>query len=357
MSKYNIKHLPKSQIEVSLEITPEEIAASYKKTLQKFVGSTQVKGFRKGKAPVAMVEATVGRDRLYEDALNAVIPEQLETSLNEEAKKNPDQRFIILDYPQFKIANEWKGQEPLNVTATCSIYPKIDLGKVSSSLKVKRETLTDPTQDQIDDATLKIFEQYKNIKAQQDKEQVVRKDLSVENPESSEVLMDDDFAKAAGAKDLEELKKMISEELKYEQQTKLERDFEEAMLKKALELVEIDLPDILVNEELNRIENRFKTQLDRLGITFESYLANENKTAEVVRNEWLIKAQENTKIALLLNEWRVFNNLVITEEEISRVMPKSSDKKVSDQEYQSIVYMLGQTKSLQHLKDHVSTSE
>lgn len=359
MSKYSIKHLPKSQIEVTLEIDQSDINSSYQKSLKKFVNRAEVKGFRKGKAPASLVESTVGKDKIYEDAINLAIPEQLEVSLNQEAKLKPDQRFIVLDYPQFNLTQEPKGLEPLIVSAICSLYPNIDLTNLIDKIKVNRQTTSDPTGEEIQSSIDKIFEQYKNIKSQHDKEQIVGKEKIIDaNGDSvrvnKEVLMDDNFAKAAGSKDLEDLRLLVKEELKYEAQNKVERDFENDLIKKSSELVVVDMPDVLVKEELTRIEQRFKSQLDRLGMTFESYLSNENKTLEQIHLEWTSRAEENTKIALILNEWRIKNNLVITQEEIDRVAPK--DKKISQQEYESIVYMLGQSKSLQHLKDHALKS-
>ena len=70
MSKYVVKHQPKSVIEVKMEISSAEITEAYKRALKKRALSVAISGFRKGKAPENMVEDYIGKEKIYEEALS-----------------------------------------------------------------------------------------------------------------------------------------------------------------------------------------------------------------------------------------------------------------------------------------------
>ncbi len=360
MSNYIVSRLPKSKVKVEMQIPKEELEKAYQKALTKIAGETNLRGFRKGKAPKEMVESAVGQEKVYEEALNRQLPRELEKALKEESEKNKDERFIVLDYPKFNLAKEWKPGEDLNVTAECTLYPKVDIKKLAVDLKVKKELAPEITDTQVDESIAKIFEQYKKIKAEDAKkasENVIKNEVnnssgdSLNTIDTENIAMDDVFAQAAGAKNMDDLKVLVRSELQYESTSKVEKDFEDQVIKKMLDLVDIDVPDMLIDEEVARIEERFRTQLSRIGTTLENYLEVENKTADDIKNEWNSKAIENTKVALILNELKTEKDLPITEEEIQMVAVQNGVKNsMTEQQYTSIKYLLGQSKALQEAK-------
>jgi trigger factor len=369
MSNYVVSRLPKSKIKVEMHISKEELERAYKKALIKITNDTHLRGFRKGKAPQEMVEGAVGQEKIYEEALNRQLPKELELALKEEAEKNKDDRFIVLDYPKFNLAKEWKPGEDLDVTAECTLYPKVNIEKLEKELKVKKDEATEVTTEQVEESIAKIFEQYKKIKTEDRKnaaENVLKNkaeivsasgDILVQK-DAEEVAMDDAFAQAAGAKDIEDLKTLVKSELKYEASTSVEKEYEDKVIKRMLELVEIDVPDMLVEEEVARIEDRFKMQLERIGTSLENYLTVENKTIEDIKKEWSERALENTKVALILNEIKVQKNLPVSEEEIKMLAMQNGVKnQMTEQQHTSIKYLLGQSKALQEAKKMAETSQ
>jgi trigger factor len=362
MSNYVVSRLPKSKIKVEMHISKEELETAYKKALNRITQETHLKGFRRGKAPQEMVEGAVGQEKIYEEALNRELPRQLETALKAEAEKNKDDRFIVLDYPKFNLANEWKPGEDLDVTAECTLYPKVAIDKLEKELKIKKDEAKDVTDEQVNESIEKIFEQYKKIKAEDQKkasENVLEKKTEIVDvqggslipSESEKIAMDDAFAQAAGAKDMEDLKTLVKSELKYESTTAVEKEYEDKVIKKMLELVEIDVPEMLVDEEVARIEERFKTQLERIGTSLENYLTVENKTLDDIKKEWSERALENTKVALILNEIKVQKDLPVSEEEIRMLAMQNGVKnQITEQQHTSIKYLIGQSKALQEAK-------
>ncbi len=349
MSTYAVSRLPKSKIKVEMQLSKDEIENAYKKALTKITEETQLRGFRKGKAPKEMVESTVGGEKIYEEAFNRMLPRELEKALKAEAEKNKDERFIVLDYPKFDLGKQWKPGEDLEVTAECTLYPKVNIKKLEKELKVKKGEAKQVADTEVEESIAKIFEQYKKIKEEDNKkaaENVVEK-----NAAFVELAMDDDFAQAAGAKNMEDLRAMVKAELGHEASNTVEKEFEDKVIKKMLQLVEVEVPDMLVDEETARIEDRFKSQLERIGTTLENYLKIENKTSEDIKKEWSERALENTKVALILNEIKVEKDLPISEEEIKMVaMQNGVRNEMTEQQYTSIKYLLGQSKALQEAK-------
>ncbi|MDQ3098238.1 MAG: hypothetical protein M3Q44_00640 [bacterium] len=369
MSNYVVSRLPKSKIKVEMHISKEELENAYKKALTRVTNETHLKGFRKGKAPQEMVEGVVGQEKIYEEALNRELPKQLETALKEESEKNKDDRFIVLDYPKFNLAKEWKPGEDLDVSAECTLYPKVNIERLEKDLKIKKEDAKEVGEEQVKESVDKIFEQYKKIKEEDNKkasENVIDKKTEIVDAQGNilaqkdaeKVEMDDAFAQAAGAKDMENLRSLVKSELNHESTTVIEKDYEDKVIKRMLELVEIDVPDMLVDEEVARIEERFKSQLERIGTSLENYLTVENKTIEDIKKEWSDRALENTKVALILNEIKVQKDLPVSEEEIRMLAMQNGVKnQMTEQQHTSIKYLIGQSKALQEAKKMAETTQ
>ena len=60
---------------LTVEMEPDEVEASLERSYHRLVSKTAVPGFRKGKAPRAILERYIGKENLLEDALNSLLPE------------------------------------------------------------------------------------------------------------------------------------------------------------------------------------------------------------------------------------------------------------------------------------------
>lgn len=367
MTQSAVSFLPKSIIEVKLNIPPQEIQQYYEKSLSEEVKKVQLPGFRKGRAPRGMVESHVGKEKIYEKAINTMITSEFEKALKEAQEKN-NQRIFLLEPPRYNIDEKWKIGESLKVTVNCAIYPKVDISKVMQKIQVKRNQPEETSATDVEAAIDRIFDQYKKIKekeAEEKEKNILRKRGLQENDvntkeenkeEEKRIEKDDTFAQAAGAQNMHELKEAIRKEIEEEKARAAERAFEEEVIKEAQKYLEIDIPDILINEELDRIEQRFKQQLKRLGLTFEKYIDEiEKKTEEDIRNEWYQHARENTAIALLLQQIRIENNIEVTQEEVNmftnnNITKKGAKNQLTATEVNTIAYIVGQVKALNELK-------
>lgn len=78
-----VENLEKSMAKLTIEVSAEQFEAAMQKAYIKNKGRIQLPGFRKGKAPRAMIEKMYGAGIFYEDAANEIIPEAYEEAAKE----------------------------------------------------------------------------------------------------------------------------------------------------------------------------------------------------------------------------------------------------------------------------------
>lgn len=72
-----------SQAFLTIEMEPAEMEEGMQDAYMHLVQTTNVPGFRKGKAPRALVERTVGKGRMLEEAIDHIVPKAYEKALEE----------------------------------------------------------------------------------------------------------------------------------------------------------------------------------------------------------------------------------------------------------------------------------
>lgn len=130
--------------------------------------------------------------------------------------------------------------------------------------------------------------------------------------------VDDKFAQGIGVKDLKTLKSDIEKSL-FEDLLKQNRiDFQEKMIDKLIGDVEIDVPIVLIQEEIDSMIKNLEKRLSNTGITLERYLEQIKKTKEDLKKEWQPEAEKRIKIALILDKIARKENIKVSEEEIDK---------------------------------------
>ena len=76
------------------------------------------------------------------------------------------------------------------------------------------------------------------------------------------------------------------------------------------------MPDILVDDEVNRIMGRLNSQLEQQGRKLEDYLREQNTTLEALRAKFRPQAEKNVKVTLIMDEIGKSEKIQITQEEI-----------------------------------------
>ena len=351
--------------EVKLEFTieaakfDEAIKTVYSKNAKYF----NIPGFRKGKAPMNIVERYYGDEIFYEDAFNEVVPEVYEKELKEnniEAVSRPD-----LDVKQIG-----KGQD-LIFTAVVQTKPEVKLGKykgielkkveynVSDAdiehelghMQEKNARLVSVEDRPVEkgDITVIDFEgfvdgvAFEGGKAQNHEltigsntfipgfeDQIIgmkideEKDINVKFPEDyfSENLkgkdavfkvklheikkkelpkLDDEFAKDVSEFDtLKELKESIKQKIEEENKTKAKYEMQDAAVKAVCDAVEIDIPSGMIETEVDNMVREIEQRLSYQGMKLENYLQMIGKTNEEFRKEYEEQAKTSVKNRLVI---------------------------------------------------------
>ncbi len=354
-----------NELKLSFEVEAARFDEAIKKVYDKSAKYFNIPGFRKGKAPMAIVEKYYGDEIFYEDAFNEIVPEIYEKELKEnniEAVSKPD-----LDVTQIG-----KGQD-LKFTAIVQTKPEVKLGKYKGiELKKVEYNVSDedidheighmaeknarivPVEDRAveeKDITVIDFEgsvdgvKFEGGKAEGHEleigsgsfipgfeEQIIgmkideEKDITVKFPEDyfSEDLkgkdavfkvklheikrkelpeINDDFAKDTSEfETLAELKNSIKEKLEEENKSRAKYETEEAAIKEACKATEIDIPSGMIETELDNMVKDVEARLSYQGMNMEMYLQMKGKTMEEFKKEGEEQAKEAVKTRLVLEQ-------------------------------------------------------
>ena len=371
--------------EVKLEITveAEKFENAMKKVYFQNAKYFNIPGFRKGKAPMNIVEKYYGAQIFYEDAFNEVATEAYEEALTEN-------KIDVVSRPEVDIVQMEKGKD-LIFTAVVQTKPEVKLGKykgieiqkieykvdkkdVDHELEHMQEhnsrlvTVDDRPLENGDTATIDFegfvdgvafeggkaegheleigsgtfipgfeeqligmeLENEKEIKVTFPKE-YFSKDLAgkdatfkvklhdIKKKELPE--LDDEFAKDVSEFDtLEELKKSIKEKLTKNKEQREKYETEEAVLKAVCEDSKLDIPSGMIELEIDNMLKDFEQRLSYQGLNLEQYLKMIGKTEEEMRKEYEPQAIEAIKSRLVLEAIMKAEKIEASEEEIKAKM-------------------------------------
>ena len=116
--KVTLERLPESRVQLQIEVEAERVEKSVDAAYRRLAPKARVPGFRPGKAPRAMTEKYIGRERLMNDAIEKLIPDVYNEAIATEdvdAIAQPELDGIELD--------------PVVLKFVVSVRPSVDLGE------------------------------------------------------------------------------------------------------------------------------------------------------------------------------------------------------------------------------------
>ena len=124
------------------------------------------------------------------------------------------------------------------------------------------------------------------------------------------------------------------------------------VMKILLDEVVIELSDILISEEANRLLAALLDQTQKLGLTVEQYLVAKGKTSDQIRAEYALEAAKNLKLEFALSEIADKENITVAEKDIEQVLakvekPEEKERLKKDSYY--LAHLLRQQKTLDFL--------
>ncbi len=119
-----VEKLEHNMAKLTIEVPAEEFENAVNKAYLKNKNQISVQGFRKGKAPRAIVEKIYGPGVFYEDAANILIPEAYDKAMEEEEAKD----LQVVSQPDIDVVQIEKGKSFI-FTAEVALKPSVELGQ------------------------------------------------------------------------------------------------------------------------------------------------------------------------------------------------------------------------------------
>ncbi len=375
----------KNENEIKLEITveAEKFEEAIKKVYFKSAKYFNIPGFRKGKAPMNIVEKYYGKEIFYEDAFNEVAGE----ALDEAVKEN---KLEVVSRPDIEVTQIEKGKDLIFI-AVMQTKPEAELGKYKG-IEIKKVeynvtdediehelghmqehnsrliTIEDRPVEKGDIATID-FEGFVDGKAFEGgkaeghdleigsntfipgfEDQVIgmkideEKDINVKFPDeyfSKDLAgkdatfkvkvheikkkelpkLDDEFAKDVSEFDtLKELKEDIKNKQQKQNEEKAKYETQDAIIDALCENIKVNIPSGMVEMEIDNMIKDIEQRLSYQGLKLEQYLQMMGKTNEDMRKEYEPQAMKAIKSRLALEAVIKAEKIEATDKEIEEKM-------------------------------------
>lgn len=402
------KNMAKLTIEVSAEDLEKAIQAAYLKQKNRI----NIPGFRKGKAPRAMIEKMYGAGVFYEDAANALIPEAYSKAMDECGE-------TIVSQPSIDVVQLEKGK-PFIFTAEVALKPEVTLGEYKglevpkSELEVteeeiagelKREQENNSRTIDVDDRAVadgdKVtldFEGFVDGEAFEGgkgtdypltigsgafipgfEEQLVgteigkEMEVNVTFPEEYQAKelagkaavfkctvkkievkelpeLDDEFAKDVSEFDtLEEYKADIKKNLEEKKADAAKQAKEDAALEAAVANASMEIPDAMVDGQVSQMINDFTARIQSQGLTMEQYMQFTGMTPATLRQEMKPQALKRIQSRLVLEKIAEAEDIQIADEKLDEEITKMAE--MYKMEVEKLKEVLGDAEKEQMKKD------
>ena len=309
-SNMKINKLDKSRVEIVGSVPTEHFESFRKKALQNINEEVTIDGFRKGKIPESTLISKVGEMTILEEMAQLAISEAYPKIVVEE-------KIDAIGHPEIHIT-KIALSNPLEFKIVTAVVPETKLGdykKISKEIMSVKKEVAEVTEKEVDDAILNIR------RSRVDHSGHAHENIS---PEEHNKLVDaslpevtDEFVKSLGNfKDINDFKEKVKVMLSEEKVSK-EKEKKRIMISdKLIESSTIDLPDVLVESELKRIESQFSDDIARMGVKLEDYVKHAKKTIGDLRIEWRPHAEKKAKLQLILNKIAEVEKITVDQKDI-----------------------------------------
>lgn len=174
--------------------------------------------------------------------------------------------------------------------------------------------------------------------------------------------LDEDFFEDLGLEGVDSKEKLeaeIEKSIKAQKEMDVENKYIDAILEEVSKNVEVDIPEEMVNEEIDRLKSRFEEQMKMQGISLDLYYQFTKSTEEDLKNQLEKEAYSNVLYRLMLEEIMTLEKIEVTEEEAEKEADELAKKyQVAKDEFLSqfggidmIKYDLEMRKTIDLLKE------
>ena len=382
--------LSSNKVKLGFVVEPEKFDEGLKIAYNKLKGRINIPGFRKGKAPMRVIENHYGEGVFYEDAFDAIFPDIYQAALKEHDLK-------VVDRPELDVEQIGRGKE-LKFTVEVFVRPDVELGEYKHLGIVK--TVDEVTDDdvnaeierarersarwvEIEDRPAKLDDQvnidyagfdgdnqFEGGTAQNHdlilgsgsfipgfEDQLVgakvgdELDVNVTFPEQyhAEELagkpvvfkvkvngirekempaLDDDFVTEVSetANNVEEYRAEIRANLEKAADERAEGAFENEVIEKVCENATVDIPNAMIEDQIDGMVRDMEMRMAYQGIKLDDYFKYTGQTREQMRDMYKAQAEERVLSQLVIEAVKKAENIEATDEEIENEIARYAEQ-------------------------------
>ena len=314
MTKVNIKKLPQSEIEIEGELEADVFEAYFTKALEKIGAHIEVDGFRKGKVPENVLLSKVPEIRVLEEMAEMALSEHYPKIIEVE-------KLDVISRPEISITKLAR-KNPLGFKIKTALLPEIILPDYKKIAKEALGKVTD-TEKKVtvsdEDVEKTILDIRRSRAPKQHISEPVNETKIKEEQDKNLPEFTDEFVQALGPfKDVADFKDKLKVNIKLEKENHLKEKNRLNIINKIIDESTIDVPNILVELELDKILYRMESDVTQMGLKFKDYLKQLNKTVEDLRKEFRNDAEKKAKLALVLSEISKLEKIVADKEQVAK---------------------------------------
>lgn len=407
-----VEKMEKNMAKLTIEVSAEELEKAIEKAYQKNKGKISLPGFRKGKAPRVMIEKMYGKGVFLEDAANALIPGAYSEAIQESeleivsspaidvTQLEPGKPFIFtaevavkpevtlgeykgvevpkseVEVTEEEIAAELKKEQDNNARTITVEDRGVEDGDVVTldfegfvdgvafeggkgedyPLTIGSNTFIPGFEEQLVgakageplDVNVTFPEEYQSEELA-GKAAVFRCEIKkIEAKELPEV--DDEFAKDVSEFDtLEEYKADIKKNLAEKKEQDAIRAKEDAVVDKIIENASMEIPDAMLDTQVQEMMNDFARRLQSQGLNIDQYFQFTGMDAEAMQNQMKPQAMKRIQSRLVLEKIAEVENIQPTEEQVDEEINKMAE--MYKMEADKLKEMIGENEMTQMKKD------
>ena len=397
---YTIEKLPKSLIQISYSVPPEEVEPFLEPAAKDISKELKLDGFRPGHVPYDVIKQKVGEAAIWEQALErivkkkyfeAVMQEKLETigspkiNVEKVAPGNPIEfKITIALVPEITKLADYKAKKLQRKDVQIN-DEKIDKAIKDLSRMQTKEKLVDRPATKADKIILDLEITKDGVVIEGGKSPDFQVYLSEENYipglcdnlvglkkgdektfslafpdehyqkhlagkkadfkikvtdvfELEPPQINDEFAKSLGQENLAKLKEAIRNNLKQESEKKEEAKLEHEMFEGLIKDSDFaDIPDQLINEEVHKMIHELEHSVAQQELEFDQYLNQIKKTMDQLKLDMAPEAIRRIKAALLIRKISTNENIEVSDKEIDQELDRQAkDFKPEDEKRKQI---------------------
>ncbi len=396
--RFSLEKKPEeNQAVMEIELPEEEVARALERAYRRLVRRITVPGFRRGRVPRPIFERFVGKDQLYTEALDELVPNAWSAAVSESGLRP-------LGTPSIQIIQMEEGK-PLRFRATVELYPEVKLPEYRS-FEVRRRKVT-VTEEQVDEVLHQLARRrggYEKVDeparpgchvvvdyegrmngervealSEQDVLMEVGSsgfpspfDATLEGMQAGDTRrceirfpddhpargwagkkveftitvkevrrrhipeLNDEFAQSFGFANLEELRANYKSMLLKTENEIADQEVQEQLFQRLVEEAEVDLPESLVEREVDFLIQELEDDLKRRSLSLEDHLRLTDMTLAELRQQTRPRAARRVRTRLVAQAFAEAEGLEVSDEEVESAVQRRGLSTASRQRLQEM---------------------